>query len=223
MRSTSAVSHTPSSRSTWTRKFLHLIPKNVDASIQATTVFGNKYVSFTSPKNPVPQRITSADVIDASSVTTEFNTLFETVVDISQQVDPIKLNQTLTATAQALDGLGDKFGQAIVHGNEILGDLNPQMPQIRQDNQLLADLGDVYSDAAPDLFDGLENAVTTARTLNQEQGNIDQALMASIGFGNTGGDIFERSAPVSGPRHPGPAADLEDPRRVQPRAVLHDA
>jgi phospholipid/cholesterol/gamma-HCH transport system substrate-binding protein len=177
------------------RKFLHLIPKNVEASIQATTVFGNKYVSFTSPKNPVPQRITSADVIDASSVTTEFNTLFETVVDISQQVDPIKLNQTLTATAQALDGLGDKFGQAIVHGNEILGDLNPQMPQIRQDNQLLADLGDVYSDAAPDLFDGLENAVTTARTLNQEQGNIDQALMASIGFGNTGGDIFERSAP----------------------------
>jgi phospholipid/cholesterol/gamma-HCH transport system substrate-binding protein len=177
------------------RKFLHLIPKNVEASIQATTVFGNKYVSFTSPKNPVPQRITSADVIDASSVTTEFNTLFETVVDISQQVDPIKLNQTLTATAQALDGLGDKFGQSIVHGNEILGDLNPQMPQIRQDNQLLADLGDVYADAAPDLFDGLENAVTTARTLNQEQGNIDQALMASIGFGNTGGDIFERSAP----------------------------
>ncbi len=177
------------------RKFLHLIPKNVEASIQATTVFGNKYVSFTSPKNPVPQRITSADVIDASSVTTEFNTLFETVVDISQQVDPIKLNQTLTATAQALDGLGDKFGQSIVHGNEILGDLNPQMPQIRQDNQLLADLGDVYADAAPDLFDGLENAVTTARTLNQQQGNIDQALMASIGFGNTGGDIFERSAP----------------------------
>jgi phospholipid/cholesterol/gamma-HCH transport system substrate-binding protein len=177
------------------RKFLHLIPKNVEASIQATTVFGNKYVSFTSPKNPVSQRITSADVIDATSVTTEFNTLFETVVDISEQVDPIKLNQTLTATAQALDGLGDKFGQSIVHGNEILGDLNPQMPQIRQDNKLLADLGDVYADAAPDLFDGLENAVTTARTLNQEQGNIDQALMASIGFGNTGGDIFERSAP----------------------------
>ena len=62
------------------RKFLHLIPKNVDASIKATTVFGNKYVAFSSPKNPSPQRITSADVIDVSSVTTEFNTLFETVV-----------------------------------------------------------------------------------------------------------------------------------------------
>ena len=69
------------------------------------------------------------------------------------------------------------------------------MPQLRRDAQLLADLADVYADAAPDLFDGLENAVTTARTLNEQQGNIDQALMASIGFGNTGGDIFERGGP----------------------------
>ncbi len=176
-------------------KYLHLIPKNVDASIDATTVFGNKYINFSSPKDPVAQRITSSDVIDVTSVTTEFNTLFETVVSLASQVDPIKLNQTLSATAEALDGLGDRFGQSIINGNEILGDLNPQMPQIRRDNQLLADLGEVYADAAPQLFDGLQNAVTTARTLNQQQGNIDQALMAAVGFGNTGADIFERGGP----------------------------
>jgi phospholipid/cholesterol/gamma-HCH transport system substrate-binding protein len=176
-------------------KYLKLIPKNVDANITATTVFGNKYISFTSPKDPTPQRITKSDVIDVTSVTTEFNTLFETIVDVSEQVDPIKLNQTLSATAQALGGLGDRFGQAIVHGNEILADVNPQMPQIRKDNQLLADLGDTYANAAPDLFDGLQNAVTTARTLNEQRSNIDQALMAAVGFGNTGGDIFERGGP----------------------------
>ena len=60
---------------------------------------------------------------------------------------------------------------------------------------MLADLGDVYANAAPDLFDALKNAVTTARTLNEQQGNIDQALMAAVGFGNTGGDIFERGGP----------------------------
>jgi phospholipid/cholesterol/gamma-HCH transport system substrate-binding protein len=175
--------------------YLKLIPKNVTADITATTVFGNKYISFTSPKDPSPQRITTSDVIDVTSVTTEFNTLFETVVDVSSQVDPIKLNQTLAATAEALGGLGERFGQSIVHGNEILADVNPRLPQLRRDNQALADLGDVYANAAPDLFDGLENAVTTARTLNEQQGNIDQALMAAIGFGNTGADIFERSGP----------------------------
>jgi phospholipid/cholesterol/gamma-HCH transport system substrate-binding protein len=176
-------------------KYLHLIPRNVVADVSATTVFGNKYVSFSSPPDPVAQRITSSDIIDVTKVTTEFNTLFETVVSLAEKVDPIKLNQTLTATAQALDGLGDRFGESIVNGNQILSDLNPQMPQIRRDNQLLADLADVYADAGPDLFDGLQNAVTTARTLNEQQGNIDQALMAAVGFGNTGGDIFERGGP----------------------------
>jgi phospholipid/cholesterol/gamma-HCH transport system substrate-binding protein len=177
------------------KKFIKLIPQNVDAQIKATTVFGNKYVAFSSPKNPAAQRIKPADVIDVSGVTTEFNTLFETVVSVAEKVDPVKLNQTLTATAQALDGLGERFGQSFENGNAILADVNPLMPRIRQDNQRLADLADVYADNSPNLFDALEHAVTTARTLNDQQGNIDAALMASVGFGNTGGEVFERSGP----------------------------
>jgi phospholipid/cholesterol/gamma-HCH transport system substrate-binding protein len=70
----------------------------------------------------------------------------------------------------------------------------------------------VYANAAPDLFDGLENAVTTARTLNEQQGNIDQALMAAVGFGNTGGDIFERGGPylVRGTKDLIPTSELLD-------------
>jgi phospholipid/cholesterol/gamma-HCH transport system substrate-binding protein len=177
------------------KKFVHLIPQNVDAEIKATTVFGNKYVAFSSPKDPSAQRIKPADVIDVSAVTTEFNTLFETVVSVAEKVDPVKLNQTLTATAQALDGLGERFGQSIENGNKILADVNPLMPRIRQDNQRLADLADIYADNSPNLFDALEHAVTTARTLNEQQGNIDAALMASVGFGNTGGEVFEKAGP----------------------------
>jgi phospholipid/cholesterol/gamma-HCH transport system substrate-binding protein len=177
------------------KQFVHLIPKNVDAQIKATTVFGNKYVAFASPKDPDSARVSPDQPIDVSSVTTEFNTLFETVVSVAQKVDPVKLNETLTATAQALDGLGERFGQSIENGNAILADVNPLMPRIRQDNQRLADLADVYADASPDLFDGLKNAVTTAKALNDEQGNVDKALMASVGFGNTGGEVFEKAGP----------------------------
>ncbi|WP_102144124.1 MCE family protein [Mycobacterium hubeiense] len=176
-------------------KYIHLIPANVNAEIKATTAFGNKYVALSSPENPLAQRISPDNVIDATHVTTEFNTLFETIMSISEKVDPVKLNQTLTAAAQALEGLGDRFGESIIHGNQILADINPQMPQIRYDIARLADLGEVYANAAPDLFDGLENAVTTAVTLNEQRGNLDQTLMASIGFGNTGADIFERGGP----------------------------
>jgi phospholipid/cholesterol/gamma-HCH transport system substrate-binding protein len=171
------------------------IPANVAVEIRATTVFGNKYISLRSPKNPSKQRISDHDMIDASAVTTEFNTLFETVTSIAEQVDPIKVNQTLTATAQALSGLGDRFGESLEHGNRILGDLNPQMPQIAYDNRRVAGLADVYADASPDLWDGLENAVRSARTLNDHRADIDEALMAALGFANDAADSFERGGP----------------------------
>ncbi len=176
-------------------RYIKDIPANVAADIRATTVFGNKYISFGSPENPSKQHISAHAMIDASAVTTEFNTLFETVTSIAEQVDPIKVNQTLTATAQALTGLGDRFGESLENGNRILADLNPQMPQITYDNRRVADLADVYADASPDLFAGLENAVRTARTFNDHRTDIDEALIAALGFAGDAADSFERGGP----------------------------
>jgi phospholipid/cholesterol/gamma-HCH transport system substrate-binding protein len=176
-------------------RYISYIPANVVAEIRATTVFGNKYISFSSPQNPSAQRISAHDVIDASAVTTEFNTLFETVTSIAEQVDPIKVNRTLTATAEALTGLGERFGESLENGNRILDDLNRQMPQIRRDTRGVAHLADVYADASPDLWDGLENATQLARTFNDHRADIDEALMAAIGFANDAADSFERGGP----------------------------
>lgn len=178
-------------------RYIDLIPNDVVANIRATTVFGNKYVSFTSPPggDADAPRITSNDIIQASSTTTEFNTLFETITSIAEQVDPVKLNMTLSATADALDGLGTKFGESLVKGNEILDDINPLMPQIHRDIIQLANLGDVYSQASPDLWAALDNANVTAATFNDQRGELDRALLAAVGFGNTGADVFGRGAP----------------------------
>jgi phospholipid/cholesterol/gamma-HCH transport system substrate-binding protein len=176
-------------------QYIELIPANVQADIRATTLFGNKYVSFTSPKNPVPQRITPQHVIDATSVTTEINTLFQTITSITEKVDPVKVNLTLSAAAEALNGLGDKFGKSLVNGNAILGDINPQMPQIRHDIARWADLANIYANASPDLWNFLNNTVTTAHTLNAQQRDLDAALLAATGLGNTAGDVTERGGP----------------------------
>jgi phospholipid/cholesterol/gamma-HCH transport system substrate-binding protein len=178
-----------------TPKYVNMIPANVAAEVKATTVFGNKYVALSSPKNPVQQSITPSTVIDATSVTTEFNSLFETLTSIAEKVDPVKVNLTLSAAAQALSGLGEKFGASLVNGNAILDDLNPQMPQIHYDIARLAALGDTYADAVPDLLGALEHAVTTARTLNRQRGELDAALLAAAGLGNSGAEVFSRSGP----------------------------
>jgi phospholipid/cholesterol/gamma-HCH transport system substrate-binding protein len=176
-------------------RYLSLIPSNVNADIKATTVFGGKYVSLTTPQSPSPQKLTAQTVIDARSVTTEINTLFQTITSISEKVDPVKLNLTLSAAAQSLAGLGERFGQSIVNANAVLDDVNPQMPQIRHDIQQLAGLGDTYANASPDLFDFLNNAVITSRTINQQQKDLDQALLSAAGFGNTGAELFEKGGP----------------------------
>lgn len=193
-------------------KFLELIPTNVDADISATTVFGNKYVALRSPEHPSPQRVSPHDEITATWVSTEFNTLFETVMAISEQVDPVKLNQTLTATAEALSGLGAKFGQSLADGNAILENFNTRMPQFRHDVRQLTALADVYADAGPDLFDGLRSAATTAATVHDQRSDVDNALLAAIGVGNTGADVLERGGPylVRGAQDLIPTAKLFD-------------
>lgn len=177
-------------------RYLERIPANVTAEIRATTVFGNKYISLASPKDASPHRVSAGAVIEASAVTTEFNTVFETVLELAEKVDPIKLNQTLAATADALSGLGGAgFGDSLTDGNHILDDLNARMPAARTDTRLLADLADVYADASADLWDGLRDAVTSARTFNEHSDDVDAALMAALGFADAAADTLERGGP----------------------------
>jgi phospholipid/cholesterol/gamma-HCH transport system substrate-binding protein len=176
-------------------KYLHLIPANVDGDIQATTIFGNKYVSLFTPKNPVSERLSSSTTIDARNVTTEFNTVFETVTNLAEKIDPVKLNLTLSATAEALTGLGGKLGETLVKTNVALDNLNPRLPRLQYGLQRLSEVADIYTGAGPDFWDSLDNAVSTVRTLNAQQGDLDATLLGAIGFGNTGADVFERGAP----------------------------
>ncbi|MBS4727951.1 MCE family protein [Mycobacterium sp. SM1] len=173
-------------------QYLPLIPDNVVAAIKATTLFGEKYVALRSPKHPGAP-ISRATVIDARSVTTEINTVFETLTSIAQSVDPVKLNLTLGGLAEAFSGLGDKFGSSLVNGDRFLDNLNPRMEQLRHDVGKLAQVGDILADASPDLWSALANLTTTARTLNEQQKDLDATLLAATGFANTGADVLDRS------------------------------
>lgn len=176
-------------------KYVKLIPSNVDADIQATTIFGNKYVLLSSPSDPSSKRISSSDVIDARSVTTEFNTVFETITNLAEKIDPVKLNLTLSATAEALTGLGGKLGKTLVDTNVALDNLNPRLPRLQYGMQRLADVADIYTGAGPDFWDSLDNSLSTIRTLNNQQGDLDATLLGAIGFGNAGAEVFEKGSP----------------------------
>ena len=119
---------------------------------------------------------------------------------------------TLTATAEALTGLGDKFGASIVNGNAILDDVNSRDAADPPRHPAAGESG-------RHLHQGLAGSVGLpqqrgdhARTLNEQQGNLDAALLAAVGFGNTGADVFERGGPylVRGVADLVPTAQLLD-------------
>jgi phospholipid/cholesterol/gamma-HCH transport system substrate-binding protein len=105
------------------------------------------------------------------------------------------LNLTLSGTADALSGLGDKFGDALVQGNKVLDNLNPQMDQLRADIRQLATVTDALGDASPDLWSFVDHVTTTARTLNTQQKDLDSTLLAAIGFADTSSGVLNASQP----------------------------
>ena len=128
-RSSIAASRRPSSPSTSTRSTSTSSRSTSSPKIQATTVFGNKYVSLTSPKEPAPQRITPAS---RHRRDVDHDGVQHGVRDARRACRERRSGQGephAERRGAGVDGLGDKFGQSIVNGNKILDDLNPRMPR----------------------------------------------------------------------------------------------
>jgi len=68
------------------------------------------------------------------------------------------------------------------------------MPQIRADTQQLSRLADVYVNASR-IYGTPWRTPYPQPHPHDQQSNVDAALLASVGFGNTGADVFERSGP----------------------------
>jgi phospholipid/cholesterol/gamma-HCH transport system substrate-binding protein len=96
------------------RNEMHYIPANAEVRIGGTTVFGAKSVEFLPPDQPSGQLRPGTNV-EAKDVQLEVNTLFQTLTDVLHKIDPINLNATLSALAEALRGNGDDDG-AILSG-----------------------------------------------------------------------------------------------------------
>lgn len=169
---------------------IRYIPANIEAEIKATTAFGAKYVDLIEPKQPEVQRISAGALVRSRNVTTEVNTLFESLVSVVRQIDPQKLNATLSAFADGLRGQGDRMGQAITDTNQVLLALNPRMDALRADWRSTAQFSDTYSAATPDLLSTLRSATTISRTIVEHRTDLDSLLLASIGFADSGTDLL---------------------------------
>src|SRR5882757_6025319 len=162
------------------------IPANVGARIEATTIFGAKYVELVYPSDPSPQRLQAGAVLTSDNVSTEVNTVFENLVDLLNQVDPAKLNAILSALAEGVRGQGERMGEATTDLNQVLLQLNPRSETIRADWRSLKGFADTYSAAAQNILATLDAASTTSITVNRQSKQLDALLLNITGFANSG-------------------------------------
>jgi virulence factor Mce-like protein len=169
------------------------IPDNVRVDVASSTVFGAKFVALVAPVDPSPEPLRPGQILAADRVTVEVNTVFQQLTSVLSSVQPDKLNETLGAAATALHGRGGKFGQTIRDLDAFFASVEPALPNLNHDLEVIPTALNSFADAAPDLVRMAENASVISRTVVEEQGNLDELLISVVGLGDVGNDVLTAS------------------------------
>jgi phospholipid/cholesterol/gamma-HCH transport system substrate-binding protein len=170
---------------------MRFIPSNATVRIAGNTIFGAKSVEFIPPQTPSPTSLRPNAHVEASAVALEVNTLFQSLIDLLHKIDPVELNGTLSALSEGLRGHGDDFGSLLSGLNTLARQANPKLPALQEDFRNTGVVTNVYADAAPDLNTIFDNLPTINRTIVDEQKNLNDTLLATIGLSNNAYDTLQ--------------------------------
>ncbi len=169
---------------------MRYIPANAVVHIASSTIFGAKSVEFIPPKSPSATALRPGAHLAVSAVSLEVNTLFQSLMGLLQKIDPVELNGTLSALAEGLRGHGNDLGGLLSGLNTLTQQLNPKLPILQQDFAKTAAAANIYADAAPDLVTVFNNTPTIAKTIVDQQSNLNTTLLATIGLSNNAYDTL---------------------------------
>jgi phospholipid/cholesterol/gamma-HCH transport system substrate-binding protein len=167
------------------------IPSNATVHIAGNTIFGAKSVEFIPPQTPSPTSLRPDAHVEASAVALEVNTLFQSLIDLLHKIDPVELNGTLSALSEGLRGHGDDLGGLLSGLNTLTQQANPKLPALQKDFRKAAVVTNVYADAAPDLNTVFDNLPTINKSVVDQQNNLNDTLLATIGLSNNAYETLE--------------------------------
>ncbi len=167
------------------------IPSNATVHIAGNTIFGAKSVEFLPPQNPSPTSLRPDAHVAASAVQLEVNTLFQSLIDLLHKIDPVELNGTLSALSEGLRSHGDDLGGILSGLNTLTRQANPKLPALQEDFRKTAVVANIYADAAPDLNTVFDNLPTINKTVVDQQNNLNDTLLATIGLANNAYETLE--------------------------------
>jgi phospholipid/cholesterol/gamma-HCH transport system substrate-binding protein len=171
------------------------IPANVSARLLPKTLFGEKFVELVPPGGGAPGApIRDGAVIeqDRTETAVELERILDNALPLLQAVKPDRLAATLGALAYALEGRGERLGQDLVTLEDLLGQLNEEMPTIAADVRLLAETLAVYDGAAEDILAILRDATVTATTIVDQRAQLAGFLADTADLADTTRAFLDR-------------------------------
>lgn len=166
------------------------IPQNVTAEIIPKTLFGEKYVSLVTPDDPSAQHIEAGDRILQSTTAIEAEQVFDDLLPLLDQLDPVDLSTTLTNVAEALQGRGNELGDSLARTDTYLSGLNPDIGNVQTDITGLETLATNLHKATPDLLADARQFSVNARTLVQKGDVFASFLQGTQGFATTANRVL---------------------------------
>lgn len=161
------------------------IPADVSAQILPTTLFGQNYVElFPARGGAAVSSMRDGAVIPASRVKTniELQSILADLYPVLRDINPADVNATLYALSHALQGKGEDIGETLDALSTYLSTMNSELPRLKTDMRLLADVATAYEKASPDLIETLENVTVTSRTITKKDDDLEQALSGLTGL-----------------------------------------
>lgn len=188
-----------------------LVPADVSARLLPKTLFGEKEVNLITA-GTTGRAIRAGDVIstDRSETSIETERVLNNFLPLLKSLKPAELSATLNAVSSALRGRGDRLGANLALNAAYFRELNPELPTILEDFRGLADLGDNYAAATPDILRLLDNAAAGSRTLVDQREELSAFLSSTATFADTADEFLrvnERSL-VELARQSRPVLDL---------------
>ena len=152
------------------------LPADTTARILPKTLFGERFVDLNVPETtggPTLASTKNATIrTDESGNAKEIQEMFDKLLPLLKAVPPQDLNVTLTALSKALEGRGDQLHTTITDLNKVFSGINKVLPDLEGTLQGLSDFSQTYSEALPNIIDGLDNLRTTGNTIVEKQSDL---------------------------------------------------
>ena len=202
------------------RRYEGLLPAATTADITSSTLFGGKRVVLSdgvgvggpgavggggvgdeenpddddNATTPAPSPVAvlaSGDSLTAESVTTETQTVFQSLTQVMLAVQPEKAAAVTGALAQGVRGRGEDLGQTVVALEEFTEAVNPELGSLQGSLRAGAAAADGLAAATPDLVSALGSLRVPARTVTDQAATLDVLLPAIAGVAVEGNALLE--------------------------------